>query len=94
MKSLGAVLLFIVNVVLYIFTLTQLYAWFLIPMGAPVISTAHVYGLAILITFITTRITKKDINKDNDTSSLNSMLCSIFRSLVVLLFAYITTLFM
>lgn len=50
----GAVILFL-NLILTMFTISTLWGWFIVPLGAPVIGWAQAYGLALIAAFIAAR---------------------------------------
>jgi hypothetical protein len=95
MKYLGKFTLSVVSIALYIFALSTLYTWFAIPAGAPLIGTANIYGLAMIVSYITIKNTDlQQAHEKGKLSNTNVAGLRIVMSLFVLLIGYITTLFM
>jgi len=94
MKALGQFTLAVISVALYIFVLSKLYGWFAIPAGAPVIGMANIYGLAMIVSYITFK--NKDIKDSQEKDKGQHAEIAALRivmSLMVLLVGYIVTLF-
>lgn len=90
MKVIGAITLFILMVLLHAFTVSQLWAWFIVPLGAQAISMAHAYGIGIIITYFKQNIVKKEQNDNIGELMVNGVL---FTGMTLLL-GWLTTLFM
>jgi hypothetical protein len=70
--------------------LGEFYNWFLVPIGAPVIGLANIYGLSILLAFVT-----KPLNmKTNPRTFSEGVWIRISANIAVYIVGYIITLFM
>ena len=80
-KVVAAIVAIIFGTVLNAFVLTQMWAWFIVPLGVVAIGMAHAWGLAIIIMWITDHNTQK-----NDDEFVVVMARAIIGPLFVLLF--------
>lgn len=53
--AIGAVLVILLNLMLTMFTISTLWGWFIVPLGAPMIGWAQAYGLALIAAYISVR---------------------------------------
>ena len=93
MKFLQAVGCFAVAVLTLIaaaFTLSTLWGWFIVPLGAPAIGIAHAAGISVLLTYLKMRQVKAKDERD----FLSKVTDAYGRMIGVLLLGYIIKLFM
>lgn len=86
----------ILNLVVFCVVLSQLWTWFIVPLGFPVLSAVHAYGLSLIILLMKARNMNKSLKPEfyyESTFGLK-MSVGILVSLVALLFGWFTTLFM
>ena len=60
----GLAIIFGLAPVLRGYVLHELWAWFLVPLGLPIIGKAHAYGIAILLWLATTAGTKSQLDQE------------------------------
>lgn len=53
--AIGKVVIALLNLVLTMFTISTLWGWFIVPLGAPVIGWAQAYGIALIAAWLTVR---------------------------------------
>ena len=91
----GGVALFVFQLLLTMFTISTIWGWFIVPLGAPVIGMAQAYGISLILAYITVRSTpdfKTDILR---TMSLSERVGkSIGINVGILLIGWVGTLFM
>lgn len=44
----------------------DLWIWYMVPLGLPVITVAHAFGVDLIVTFWTSRVSKEMIEADNE----------------------------
>jgi putative Mn2+ efflux pump MntP len=82
MATFGIVAALIAGIVLLLFVLSivrglvfaQLWAWFVMPFGAPAIGIAHAIGLAVLVTMLTGQRAKTDDDGEKSLSEFGKTL--------------------
>lgn len=83
------------NLILTMFTISTLWGWFVVPLGAPVIGWAQAYGFALIASYIAVRNSPKFadgiLKKQGMAERMGN---SIGWNAIVLLFGFIATLFM
>lgn len=85
----------VLNLVIFCLVLSQLWTWFLVPIGFPVISAVNAYGLMLVMILFKTRNIrplKKEFYVDQ-TTGLKIVIGLLF-SLVALVFGFTASLFM
>ena len=50
------ILRFFITGLILAFVVSKLYKWYLLPLGAPVLSMAQLYGIALLLRYVTTQL--------------------------------------
>lgn len=94
-KFTAFVLLFICSIALYAFTASYLWGLFLVPLGLPVISGVHAYGIAIFVSLLQVKNTTKFKPEFVKSKSVGETFgVHIAFSLVSLLMGYCLSLFM
>lgn len=86
----------ILNLVLFCLVLSQLWAWFIVPLGLPVLGAVHAYGLLLIVLLFKTRNLKTPLKHEfyaEQKFGLKILLGIIF-SLFALLFGWITSILM
>ena len=81
MLGLIMLLVTVVNFVLFGFVFQDLWGWFMVPLGLPVISYAHAWGLALLYDINALNIKQVDIKATSEATEEEK----ITRTLTVLL---------
>jgi len=80
--------LMITSILLYSYTLTKLWHWFLVPvLGLPSIGLAQAYGIMLIVTMLTQPADIKD--EDNEVSLLKTAKYLYLRPLLTLLFGWV-----
>lgn len=51
----GKFVVAVLNLILTMFTISTLWGWFIVPLGAPVIGWAQAYGIALIATWLAVR---------------------------------------
>lgn len=88
MKFIGIVALLILSIILTAYTVSTLWLWFIVPLGAPTIGMAHAYGAALLLQYLTVRVS----DKEEDVGA--TVVLQILKSLGALLVGLVTLQFM
>lgn len=88
-----SILLF--NLMLTMFTISTIWGWFIVPMGAPVIGWVQAYGIALIMTYIAARQTPSFSEAIVKKLTLGQKIGkSVGINIGVLLLGWIATLFM
>ncbi len=96
MKKLFYVVTFLIGFALNGFVLVDLWAWFVLPLGAPTVSFAHAIGLDLLVTYVVQRRSdveptkkKKQSEAERDTEIQTRLVVMLTRSLVAWCVGYV-----
>lgn len=73
--------------ILWALTVATLYGWFLAPIGAPDLGVAHLYGISVLVQFVT-------VGHTPDTDAEEVVVQSVIRCLVALAVGWVALQFM
>lgn len=86
----------ILNLVIFCLVLSQLWTWFIVPLGLPVLSAVNAYGLLLIILLIKTRNLKTPLKREFYADHKFGLKISfgIIFSLFALLFGWITSILM
>ena len=91
MKALGYATAFVLSPLVFGFTLSVLWGWFMVPLGVRAITLAHAYGLLTLATVLRPSSLSKE-QRDKPVGERFAEIVSL--CLVALLFGYIASRFM
>jgi len=95
MKVLGKIFASVIGFTGTLFLLHNMWAWFIVPLGMPQISYAHAYGINLLITHITFQVDAYSFkNKLTETEKDTKTVTLMILPWIILLFGWITNLFM
>lgn len=87
-----AIPLVITSILLYSYTLTKLWHWFLVPvLGLPSIGLAQAYGIMLIIAMVTHPADLKD--EDSEVSLSKTAKYLYFRPIITLLFGWVVAQF-
>lgn len=92
MKFAGYVASIVVLALLGAFTVSTLWAWFIVPFGLPAIGYAHAYGIAVFVNFFLASITTSVAKKETPLSQ--TIGTGILVNLFTLWFGWIAHIFM
>lgn len=90
LQAVGFVVVAILTVLAAAFTLSTLWGWFIVPLGAPAIGLAHAAGISVMLTYLKMR----QVKQKDERPFLDKVSDAYGRMIVVLLLGYIIKLFM
>jgi len=91
-KFIGGLVLFILNVIIYGFTLMKLWGWFIVSLfGIREIKIVEALGLSLIISFI---VQQKTSSTEKDISLIARLFISMILCAFVLLYGWVLTKFL
>lgn len=91
----GGLVVLILNLFLAMFTVSTLWGWFIVPLGAPVISLVQAYGLILILAYFKARHSTNFVKGVLEHLTFGQKVGkAVGINLIVLLVGWIATLFM
>jgi hypothetical protein len=78
MKHIASLIVIILGIILRGFVLAALWEWFMVPMGAPMLTPTHALGVSMLVAYLTIDLTVKREQNNAGAVAVAGLTVSLF----------------